>query len=68
MLWLPSLTGQHLMNTFCSAADLYCSRAHLDERVGEADGEAVDLERAAELGRETWADVAGLDLGIIGGS
>lgn len=64
VLWLPDATGVHLMDSFCAAADLFCSRQHLVEHVGrDAQGEIVDLERAAELGRETWADVVGVELG-----
>ena len=57
-LWLPPLGGEHLMETFCSAADLYCSREHLEQRLADAAGEILDLGAAVELGRETWADVA----------
>jgi len=63
VLWLPDATGDHLMDTFCAAADLYCSVAHLRTQLGsDASGEEADLDRAAALGRETWADVA--DLGL----
>ena len=62
-LWLPDATGDHLMETFCAVANLYCSIAHLEQAVGhDAVGDVVDLDRAAELGRETWADVVDLEL------
>ena len=66
-LWLPSPTVGHLMTDFCAAADLYCSRRHLGEVVDTArrPGDVLDLAGAAELGREAWADVAGLDLAGI---
>lgn len=64
VLWLPDATGDHLMETFCSAADLYCSTEHLAERIDRSvtKGDIVDLAGAVELGRETWADVADLEL------
>lgn len=60
VLWLPELAGDHLMNGFCATADLYCSDAHLRDRVDTtaAPGEMIDVDAAAALGRATWADVA----------
>jgi len=58
-LWLPSPTVRHLMTDFCAAADLYCGRDHLDQRMAAGQpGEVFDLTAAAALGRYTWADVA----------
>jgi alkylmercury lyase len=59
-LWLPSLTVSHLMTDFCAAADLYCGRGHLEQRIDPARraGEVLDLLAAAALGRTAWADVA----------
>lgn len=64
-LWLPAATGEHLMNTFCATADLYCSIEHLEARIDTAKttGEIADLVRTAALGCETWADVSVIDLG-----
>lgn len=65
VLWLPDADGvAHLMNDFCAAAALYCSREHLEAHVGAArpDGEMVTLDEAVALGRATWADVAGIDV------
>jgi alkylmercury lyase len=64
-LWLPSATVRHLMVDFCAAADLYCGRDHLEQRIdlARAPGEVMDLPGAAMLGREAWADVAGRGLG-----
>lgn len=63
VLWLPDPNGEHLMDSFCAVADLYCSHEHLRQQVdAHASGRAVDLERAAAFGRETWSDVADLDL------
>jgi hypothetical protein len=54
--------GTNLMNDFCAAADLYCSQEHLRERIepAGASGRIADLATAATLGRDTWADVAGV--------
>ena len=64
-LWLPSGTIRHLMVDFCSAADLYCGRDHLEQRIDPArdPGQVLDLPSAATLGREAWADVAGRRFG-----
>lgn len=66
VLWLPAAMGEHLMESFCAAADVYCSLAHLEQRIdaATADGEIVDLDRAAALGRETWADVT-IDRSVV---
>lgn len=63
-LWLPDATGEHLMESFCAAADLYCSPAHVADRIDVAAtaGAVTDLAAAVALGRETWADIADLDL------
>jgi alkylmercury lyase len=61
VLWLPEVDSPaHLMNEFCAAADLYCSREHLDQRIQptSASGRVIELDEAASLGREAWADVA----------
>ena len=64
VLWLPDSSGDHLMETFCAAADLYCTTQHLADRIDTsvARGDVVTLEAAAELGRHTWVDVADLEL------
>lgn len=58
--WLPAPDATtHLMQQFCANADLYCSRAHLEATIDvtAASGRVLTLAEAAELGRETWADV-----------
>lgn len=60
-LWLPSSTETcNLMGQFCASADIYCSRAHLEESIdtATATGTVLTLAEAAEVGKETWADVA----------
>jgi hypothetical protein len=39
-----------------------CSEAHLRQRIepGGASGRSADLAAAVALGRDTWADVAGI--------
>lgn len=71
VLWLPPPpdVGGHLMNEFCAAADLYCTVEHLHARVGDGHGggRVVALLDVAPLGREVWADVAGVDVRHRGG-
>jgi hypothetical protein len=66
-LWLPRAEVGHLITEFCAVSDLYCSRRHLSERIDVArqSGEVLDVAGAAELGREAWADVAGLDVAAV---
>ena len=66
VLWMPSPTVGHLMTDFCAAADLYCRREHLEQRIDPTTqvGEVLDPAAAAELGRAAWADLAGL---VVGG-
>jgi alkylmercury lyase len=69
-LWLPATTGEHLMIDFCANADMYCSLDHLERRIDTAAsaGQVTDLEDAASLGRETWADVTGISLDTANGA
>lgn len=64
MLWVPAPPGGNLMAEFCATADLYCSLDHLQKRIDidATPGSASALDAAAALGRDIWADVAGLDL------
>lgn len=65
VLWLPEPDdSSHLIESFCAAADLYCSPAHLDQRieVNRTPGRVVSLAEAAALGRDIWADVTAVDL------
>lgn len=60
-LWLPTPERtSHLMNDFCTSADLYCSTDHLRQRidVDGSPGRVISLQEAVDLGRETWSDVA----------
>lgn len=64
VLWLPSASpSMHLIQEFCSAADLYCSEAHLRQWVTDsARGRLTRLDEAVELGCTTWLDIVGMDL------
>ncbi|HEV8625116.1 MAG TPA: organomercurial lyase [Acidimicrobiia bacterium] len=63
VLWYPETAGAwtHLVDQFCSGANLFCSLAHLHERVGAGtdSGTVMTIREVAELGREAWADVGG---------
>lgn len=63
-LWLPSMSGDHLMAEFCAGANLYCSVEHLHQRIDTnlAPGTVTYLAKAAAIGAETWADVAAMPL------
>lgn len=62
VLWYPETTGawEHLVDQFCSRANLFCSLEHLRDRMsGEtASGAIMTVEEVAEMGREAWADVS----------
>ncbi|MGH9010474.1 MAG: organomercurial lyase, partial [Acidimicrobiia bacterium] len=62
VLWYPETAGscEHLVNEFCSGANLFCSLAHLRERIGSetAAGAVMTVQEVAAIGREAWADVA----------
>lgn len=63
VLWLPAPDDRsNLINDFCASADLYCSEDHLRQRieVEQSRGRVADLADALALGRDTWADVAGI--------
>lgn len=68
VLWLPEPEdSSHLMESFCAVADLYCSPAHLEQRIDAArtPGRMVTLAEAAALGRDVWADVTAVALESI---
>lgn len=78
--WLPPGDCEHVLRDFCSSADLFCDRSHLDawrSAAGDPPGERHPLAALADLGRTAWADclppgpqpqpVAGTGLGEGGG-
>lgn len=64
VLWLPAAAHGNLIANFCARADVYCSPEHLHQAIDttRTPGDATDLDTAASLGREVWADVVALDL------
>jgi alkylmercury lyase len=57
--WLPTLDrgGNRLIDEFCSAADLFCNRDHLEQwhsRAGSPAGEAHPLDELVDIGRAVW--------------
>jgi hypothetical protein len=67
VLWYPETADawEHLVDQFCSGANLFCNFDHLQDRMGTegAGGAIMTVEEVAEIGREAWADVS-----TIGGS
>lgn len=62
VLWYPETTGpwNHLVDEFCSDANLFCDLAHLEDRMGgpTAGGAIMTVAEVAETGRRGWADVS----------
>lgn len=57
--WMPTLDPNEtaLITNFCSKADLFCSRDHLDawyEESGCPDGNPATMAELLEMGRATW--------------
>lgn len=59
VIWIPGGDCVDLRADFCAHADMYCSPDHVARHLDatRVSGEAVTLDRAASLGRATWADV-----------
>ncbi|MCA1843482.1 MAG: alkylmercury lyase family protein [Actinobacteria bacterium] len=60
VLWFPESTYRHLVDDFCSGANLFCSLPHLeawtDGQPGSGTGRT--LSEVGELGRACWGDAA----------
>lgn len=56
LLWYPEDQVGHLIDDFCSGANLFCSIDHLQRWLGAgaAGGRVMTIEEVAELGRESW--------------
>lgn len=57
--WLPTLdrVGNQLIDEFCSAADLFCNRHHLEQwrsMAGSPAGEPHPLDELVDIGRAVW--------------
>lgn len=57
--WMPALDPDEtaLITNFCSKADLFCSRDHLDawyEMAGHPPGEPATMDELLDMGRATW--------------
>ena len=62
VLWYPEVACDHLMEDFCSGANLFCTTEHLERWGGGSPrvGTVMTIDEVAELGREVWADAADL--------
>ena len=60
ILWYPEVICGHLVEDFCSGANLFCTIDHLEEWAGTSEraGRTMTIDEVAEVGREGWADVA----------
>ena len=59
--WIPPTDCKNVRADLCPFANLFCSQQHLNEwraAAGDPLGEAADLARFAELGRQAWGDLA----------
>ncbi|MHB1509320.1 MAG: organomercurial lyase [Acidimicrobiales bacterium] len=59
--WLPPTDCKNVRAELCPLANLFCSLEHLEQWLdgaGDPSGEAADLARFAELGRQAWGDLA----------
>ena len=62
VLWYPEVACGHLVDDFCSGANLFCTIDHLDRWAGgrQQPGSVMTIDEVAEVGREVWADAANL--------
>ena len=62
VLWYPEVSCGHLIEDFCSGANLFCTIEHLERRAGGSPGvgTVMTTDEVAEVGREVWADAAAL--------
>ena len=65
VLWYPEVACVHLVEDFCSGANLFCSIDHLERwaRGSRGPGRAMTVEEVADVGRDAWADVRDLGRG-----
>jgi hypothetical protein len=62
VLWYPEVACGHLIEDFCSGANVFCTIEHLERRPGGGlgTGSIMTIDDVAEIGREVWADAADL--------
>jgi len=62
VLWYPEVSCGHLIEDFCSGANLFCTTDHLEQWTGErcGVGAVMTIAEVAEVGREVWGDAADL--------
>ena len=59
VLWYPQAQCSHLVDDFCSGANLFCSIDHLKRWLDDdAAGRVLTIDEVAQLGRETWGEAA----------
>lgn len=60
VLWYPEVRRGHLVDDFCTAANLFCSPGHLERwRAGAGtEGSVLTVGEVAALGPDVWSDVA----------
>ena len=60
-LWYPEVAGGHLVEDFCSGANLFCTIDHLERWIGDSGrlGRPLTIDEVAEVGRLGWADIRG---------
>ena len=62
VLWYPEVACGHLIDDFCSGANLFCTIEHLKSWAGGSTGVGMvmTIDEVAEVGRDVWADAATL--------
>lgn len=65
VLWYPEAPRAHLVDDFCSGANLFCSSDHLEGERAERSpaGRTMTIDEVAEIGRRSWGEAA-VELGI----
>jgi hypothetical protein len=61
VLWMPLGPCEHVIDDFCTHANLFCTPEHLHtwrQAAGDPSGEVVTLAEIPALARTAWADIA----------
>ena len=60
VLWYPEVACGHLIDDFCSGANLFCTIEHLERWAAASSGvgTVMTIDEVADVGREAWADAA----------